>query len=53
MKRSKSLDLKKLKDIDGKIIRRKSLYVEEKTVHFGLVFEGEHSKILNELQGKN
>jgi len=39
--RSKSVDLKKLKDIDGRYLRRKSAFNdEEKGVHFGIVIEG-------------
>lgn len=39
--RSKSVDLKKLKDIDGRYLRRTSAFNdEEKGVHFGIVIEG-------------
>ena len=47
IQRRKSLDLRKLKKmhdkIDGKFLRRKSMFTEEKTVHFGCTITADNS----------
>lgn len=56
MKRSNSLQPRKLKDIDGKVIGKKNLTDEQKNVHFGIVIEGDQQelrKYLNQQLGQN